>query len=78
MKLTYNDGNVIKRVLYKIGLKAKIKHEECFILYTNSDRDLDQFVYIDVDAYYQNQRHFFNDIIPLPPLPHQRLLIHAN
>ena len=65
LKLTYNDGNVIKRVLYKIGLKAKIKHEECFILYTNSDLDLDQFVYIDVDAYYQNQRHFFNDIISI-------------
>ena len=65
LNLSYNDGNIIKKVRYKIGLKAKIKHEECFILYTESDRDLDQFIYIDVDSYYRNQRRFFNDILSL-------------
>ena len=42
IKLTYNDGNIIRKVLYKVGLKATIKHTECFILYTESDEDLDK------------------------------------
>lgn len=65
LQVTYNDGNIIRKVLYKIGLKAKIKHEECFILYTESDKDLEQFIYIDVDSYYQNQRRFFTDILSI-------------
>ena len=61
--ITYNDGSIIRKILYKIGLKAKIKHHECFILYTESDADLDQFIYIDVDKFYDNQCRFFNDIL---------------
>lgn len=63
IKLTYQEDNIIKKTLYKIGLKARIKHHECFVLYTNSTNDFDQFLYIDVDAYYENQRRFFNDIL---------------
>lgn len=63
--MAINDGNIIKRVVYKVGLKAKIKHEDCFILYTNSDKDLYQFIYIGVDTYYKNQRRFFNEILPI-------------
>lgn len=48
-----------------MGLRAKIKHEDCFILYTNSDKDLYQFIYIGVDTYYKNQRRFFNEILPV-------------
>ena len=65
IKLTYSDGNIIKKLLYKIGLKAKIKHVDCFILYTDSDKDLEQFVYIDSATYFDNQRRFFNDVIPV-------------
>ena len=63
IKLTYNDGNIIRKVLYKIGLKATIKHTECFILYTESDEDLDKFLYIDAEDFYENQRRFFTEIL---------------
>lgn len=63
LKITYNDGNIIRKVIYKVGLRANIKHQECFILYTASDRDFEQFIYIDADVYYDNQHRFFNDII---------------
>ena len=65
IRLTYNDGNIIRKVLYKIGLKANIKHQECFILYTESDEDLDEFIYIGADEFYENQRRFFTDILTL-------------
>ena len=58
LRVTYNNGNVIRKVLYKIGLKADIKHQECFILYTESDSDLDEFLYIDAEDFYNNQRRF--------------------
>ena len=63
IKLTYNDGNIIRKVLYKVGLKATIKHTECFILYTESDEDLDKFLYIDAEDFYENQRRFFTEIL---------------
>lgn len=63
LRLTYNDGNIIRRVLYKIGLKANIKHQECFILYTESDEDLDEFIYISAEEFYENQRRFFTEVL---------------
>lgn len=65
LPITYNDGNIIRKVLYKIGLKAEIKHQECFILYTESDQDLDEFIYIDAESFYNNQRRFFTEILDL-------------
>lgn len=65
LRLTYNDGSVIHKTIYKIGLRATIKHQECFILYTESDNDLDEFVYIDVDEFYNNQRRFFTEVLQL-------------
>lgn len=64
-KITYDDGNIIRKLKYKLGLRAKIKHQDCFILYTESDQDLDEFIYIDVEAYYNNQHRFFTDILPV-------------
>jgi len=63
LRVTYNDGSVIRKVLYKIGLRADIKHQECFILYTESDQDLDEFIYIGAEEFYENQRRFFTDIL---------------
>jgi hypothetical protein len=65
LRVTYNDGNVIRKVLYKIGLRADIKHQECFILYTESDSDLDEFLYIDAEDFYNNQRRFFTEILSI-------------
>ena len=65
IKLAYSDGSIIKRLLFKIGLKAKIKHVDCFILYTDSDQDLEQFIYIESAAYFDNQRRFFNDVFSI-------------
>lgn len=66
--ISYNDGSIIHKVMYKIGLKAKIKHKDCFVLYTESDRDLDEFIYIDADVYYDNRRRFFNDVLQMEEL----------
>ncbi len=63
LRVTYNDGSVIRKKLFKIGLRAKIKHQECFILYTESDEDLDEFLYIDVEEFYNNQRRFFTEVL---------------
>ena len=63
LRVTYNDGSIIRKILYKIGLRANIKHQECFILYTESDADLDEFVYIDANEFYENQRRFFTEIL---------------
>ena len=61
--VTYYDGSVVKKILYKIGLRSKIKHQDCFVLYTESDQDLEQFIYIEAESFYNNQRRFFNDIL---------------
>ena len=75
--ISYNDGSIIHKVMYKIGLRAKIKHRECFVLYTESDKDLDEFIYIDVDVYYDNRRRFFNDILPIEELKDMVKKIHT-
>ena len=36
---------------------------QCFILYTESDEDLDEFLYIDVEEFYNNQRRFFTEVL---------------
>lgn len=66
LRISYKtDYSGIRTINYKIGLKAKIKHEECFILYTDSDLDLDQFLYITVEDYYNNQYTFLHEILSL-------------
>ena len=63
LPITYDDGNIIRKMEYKIGLKASIKHQECFILYTESEQDLDEFIYIDTEEFYNNQERFFTQIL---------------
>lgn len=65
IKITYNDGNIIRKILYKIGLRTSIKHQDCFVLYTESDDDLNNFIYIAVETFYNYQQRFFNDIFSL-------------
>lgn len=60
--VAYDDGAVIKKVLYKIGLRANIKHIDCLLLYTESDDDLEKLIYISTDAFYDNQQRFFNEV----------------
>ena len=65
LRIAYNDGNIIKKILFKVGLRATIKHQDCFILYTDSEEDLDQFVYIAADTFFNYQWRFFNEILSL-------------
>lgn len=58
----YDDGAVIKKIQYKIGLRANIKHVDCLLLYTESDADLEKLVYIPTDLFYDNQQRFFTDV----------------
>lgn len=62
LRIAYIVDGVIRKLRFKIGLRAKIKRRECFILYTETEEDLDQFMYIDVDSYFDNERRFFTDI----------------
>ena len=63
--VTYNTGSVIKKVLYKIGLRANIIHLACLLLYTASDTDLDTLVYIATDVFYDNQYRLHTNIISI-------------
>lgn len=68
LPITYNDGNIIRKKLYKIGLRTNIKHQDCFVLYTESEEDLDRFVYITTDNFYDYQESFFNDVFTISDL----------
>lgn len=63
LPITYMDHGIIKKILYKIGLRAKIKHEDCFILYTESDRDIDEFAYIKLNTYNEYIARIYSSII---------------
>lgn len=55
LNITYRDDGLIRKLYYQIGLRAKIKHVDCFILYTSSDDDLDALVFMPVDYFFDNQ-----------------------
>lgn len=61
----YDDGAIIRKVKYKIGLRANIKHCDSLLLYTESDADLEKLIYIAVDEFYDNQRRFFSEILSI-------------
>jgi hypothetical protein len=63
--VTYETGDSIKKILYKIGLQALVKHVECFILYTESDEDLEKFIYIPTKTFYDFRKSIHNDILSL-------------
>ena len=67
--ITVNNGTIIRKILYKIGLRAKIKHTDCFCLYTESEQDLETFYFIPVDTFYDMQQRFFFDIFKQEDLP---------
>ena len=60
--VTYSDDAVIRKQYYKVGLRADIRHRDCFILYTESEKDLDEFIYINAEEFYDNQKRFFQDL----------------
>lgn len=60
--VAYSDGVIIKKLIYKVGLKATIKKQECFILYTESDEDLECFAFIPVDRFFDNQKRFYTEV----------------
>lgn len=63
LTITYRGDTYIKRMEYKIGLRAKIKRVDSFILYTMSDDDLDNFLFISTSDFFNNQELFFTSII---------------
>lgn len=63
--LAYNDGVVVKKVNYKIGLRTNIKHVDCLLLYTETDIDLERLVYIATENFYDNQRRFYNEVLSI-------------
>ena len=64
LPIAYNNGTNITKVKYKIGLRAMIRKRDCFILYTESEEDLNGFTFITTENFYDNQRRFYTDIIP--------------
>lgn len=63
--VTYETDDSIKKILYKIGLQALVKHVECFILYTESDEDLEKFIYIPTKTFYDFRKSIHDDILSL-------------
>ena len=61
--VSYKEGGVIKKLRYKVGLRASIKHEDCFILYTESDDDLERFTFIRTETFYNYQKKFYTETI---------------
>jgi len=66
--VSFNNGTIIKKVLYKIGLRAKIKHIDSFVLYTESESDLEDFIFIPTDTYYEYRKLFFTDVFSIEDL----------
>lgn len=60
--VSYSDGVIIKKLIYKVGLKATIKKQECFVLYTDSDDDLVGFTFIPIERFYENQKRFYTEV----------------
>ena len=63
--IAYDDGSVIKKLYYKIGLVATIKHQECFVLYTPSEDDLEGFTFITKETFYNYQKRFYTEILTI-------------
>lgn len=61
--LAYTDGSVVRKLYYKIGLRANIKRQDCFILYTATEDDLEGFTFIPTDIFYNNQKRFYTEIL---------------
>lgn len=61
--IAYKENERIKRINYKIGLRAKIKHLDCFVLYTESDDDLDGMLFIPVNLFYDNYEYITCKVI---------------
>lgn len=66
--VTYSDGSIIRKLLYKIGLRASIKHRDCYCLYTETEKDMDNFLFIPVEKYEDYQKRFFFDVFNLEDL----------
>lgn len=60
--VSYSDGVITKKIIYKVGLKATIKKQECFVLYTDSDEDLEGFTFISIERFYENQKRFYTEV----------------
>ena len=58
----WHDIKKYRKQYYKVGLRADIRHRDCFILYTESEKDLDEFIYINAEEFYDNQKRFFQDL----------------
>jgi hypothetical protein len=66
--ITYNDGFIIRKILYKLGLRTKIKRIDSFVLYTESDDDLEGFKFIPTDIFYDYYEKFFTDVLTIDEL----------
>ena len=64
--ITYTDrNNILRKKKYKIGLRSKVKHIECFCLYTESDEDLNQFIFIPTSVYYEWYDKFYKEVLSI-------------
>lgn len=66
--ITYNDGSIIRKKLFKIGLRTNIKHIDSFCLYTETDQDFDAFMFIPTELFYDNQWKFFQEVLTIDEL----------
>jgi len=65
--LVYSNGNATKKLYFKVGLKAKIKHIDCVIIYSavEFEDNLERFMFIPAEIFYANQKRFFTEVLSL-------------
>lgn len=63
--VVYKDGDILRKLYFKVGLKAKIKHIDCIVIYSavNFEDNLERFMFIPADIFYDNQKRFFTEVL---------------
>ena len=75
--ITYSDDGLLRKTYYKIGLIAFVKKIDCFVLYTATDEDLNAFIFIPVEFFYDNYQHFMTDIISKDEFKNSIRMVHT-
>lgn len=75
--ITYSDDGLLRKMRYKIGLRALVKKIDCFVLYTATDEDLNAFIFIPVEFFYDNYHHFLTDVISKEEFKNSLRVLHT-
>lgn len=64
LNITYSEDGLIRKFYFKTGLRALIKKIDCYILYTSTEEDFENLLFIPVDYFYDHFQRLSMSIIP--------------